>query len=217
MEKYPEMSPYLYCKNNPELFIDHHGDSIIVNNIGVIEKRLGSDFGVYLSTDGVNNYLGDLNGTIDINDIFETLLLENAKKAKFMSPIAFRNHVKNKGDWDLKNNREMIYGIANNTNTKFLFKGKLMSSQDLGNYHYGVVAKSNIYFTEEFALRQAGQAQIKAGTSRAEWIIRSAPPFLIHSSTGSFYVIPKLIPPYGDDPIDQLSIQQGFRHFDFND
>ena len=111
----------------------------------------------------------------------------------------------------------MIYGIANKTNTKFLFNEELMSSQDLGNYHYGVVAKSNIFFSEEFALRQAGQAQIKAGTSRAEWIIRAGTPTLIHSSTGSFYVIPKLIPPYGDDPIDQFWIQQGFRHFYFND
>ena len=77
----------------------------------------------------------------------------SASAKKIWSPFRFRNLVKTNGEWDLKNNKKTIYGIANDGNTRFEFQGKMMEAQDIGNHHFGVVVEAYGLFPEEFALR----------------------------------------------------------------
>lgn len=90
----------------------------------------------------------------------------------------------------------------------------LLTSEDIGNHHFGAVTKSNVIITESFALEQAGAAQIAAGTSRPEWQIKAIVPFSIVSSSGSIFTgyTEVLLPPYGDDPNDQKWIKLGFEY-----
>lgn len=49
-------------------------------------------------------------------------------------------------------NKNTIYGIGNDGKTQFLFNGKSMEAQDIGNHHFGAVA--NAYgFGQEFSLK----------------------------------------------------------------
>jgi hypothetical protein len=86
-------------------------------------------------------------------------------------PLWFYDQVRNGGPWDFKQ------------------QGK--PYEDAGNYHYGYMAAcSGIPLS--VALRAAGWAQRRLGTSKPQW---GAP------WTG---------PPYGDDPADQIQIEGGF-------
>ena len=160
---------------------------------------------------GVLKKLGELGGKININEIYKNLLKINTGIAENTSnPISFYNLVKTKGEWDLKANKKTIYGIGNDGKTQFIFGRQSMESQDIGNHHFGVVAKG-FGFPEEFTLRQAGQYQIKPGTSRSEWQKTET------VVTGANYSGPiyskVLLPPYGDDPRDQKNIVNGFNYY----
>lgn len=50
-------------------------------------------------------------------------------------------------------------------------------------------------------LREAGRAQIAAGTSKSEW---GTPGYYIFGGSGSF----------GDDPKDQTMIREGMKYYD---
>lgn len=98
----------------------------------------------------------------------------NIKEAERMTAIEFYNAVRNGGKWDYKQ-----------LDKKFA---------EFGNFHFGIVAKA-AGFSEEFSLRMAGAAQIKAGTSSPDWSN------------------PLLSEPYGDDPDDQNWIKSGFHTY----
>jgi hypothetical protein len=140
------------------------------------------------------------------------------KAAKGMwNPVTFKNMVKNKGEWDLKNNMNTIYGLANHfkgSETTFTFQGKNMTAQDMGNHHFGAVGKAYGMFSEKFMLQQAGAAQIGAGTSRPEWQQYTETTSTITPLSGATTTTRTMLPPYGDDPRDQEWINAGFDYYD---
>ena len=77
-----------------------------------------------------------------------------------------------------------------------------------------------MWFGEKFLLKQAGDAQIAAGTSKPEW-----QKYKEHNGTfqpGGYgqpqkiTVAREMLPPYGDDPHDQEMIKEGFKYYDKN-
>lgn len=159
--------------------------------------------------------LGEIGGNIDMSVIYANLAKQNSDQAKGMwNPFAFRNLVKSGGEWDLKNNMNTIWGLANHTKdlqTAFLFGGNKMEAQDVGNHHFGVVGKAFGLFSEEYMLRKAGEAQIAAGTSRPEWQIYKTEIFVAPGPVT--YQRRVMLAPYGDDPRDQRWIRTGFTYY----
>jgi RHS repeat-associated protein len=215
--KFPFFSSYQYGGNNPIKFIDINGDSIFVNNVGTITRNDYTDNSVFLQQNGQLSFIGTLGGQIDANNIFTNLLEQNTKEAKDIYwPFTFYNKVRNKGKYDIKNDKNSIFGLANNKEykaTKFSFRSKSYSSSDLGNFQFGVLSKASpslSFLSEEGILKQAGSAQIEAGTSRPEWQIYKSIT-VYHSITPTTMNV--MQPPYCDDPRDQEMIIEGFRFF----
>jgi hypothetical protein len=222
-------SVYAAMGNNPILKKDPLGDTIIVDKYGNVQKQYGKDNLVFLQKGKNLIQIGELGKSIDGSKIFKNLLNKNIKYARrHWSPTEFRNLVRSKGEWDLKNNKNTIYGLANSfdkgkeTKTQFSFQNSSYTAEELGNYHYGATGKAwNFFmFTEETLLRKAGEAQIAAGTSKPEWQKHEyitttfqpggcGPPTKIRIDAG-------LLPPYGDDPRDQEMIKKGFKYYDTN-
>ena len=211
-EKYYSVSPYAYCAGNPVINIDERGDSLIVSNTGVIIETQGQDSGVYYYENNEYHYIGDLNGIIDLDYIFSNLLIKNSRFSRYLDPLLFYVLVHNHGAWDFKNNKKTLWGIANNTKTIFLFNGVEMSSQDIGNMHYGRVAASSRWCSLNIALKMAGYAQRHAGTSRPEWINYDVDIMIYQSTCGAYINYRHLLPPYGDDPADQKRIRYGYNY-----
>jgi RHS repeat-associated protein len=89
----------------------------------------------------------------------------------------FRDQVRNGAPWDYK---QYDRGF-----------------EDFGNYNYGYTGAA-MGLQTDFLLRQAGRAQVAAGTSRPEW-----------GDPGYFGGLFGGTPPYGDDPHDQEMIRRG--------
>ena len=223
------MTPYAYTNNNPINLIDPTGmesESIHIDKYGNILKNVNDgDNGVYIhqnattksdidkvynknNTSAGGRKIGEIGGKLDINEIYTNTLNENIKESKGVySPFTFRNYVKTNGKWDLKNNKNTVYGLTNDGKTQFLFNGQTMESQDIGNHHFGVVALAyGLFPSEEFILEKAGEYQIKSGTSKPEWQrYKIEKIFWIEKKT--------ILPPYGDDPRDQQWIKAGFKYY----
>jgi Bacterial toxin 44 len=174
---------------------------------------------VYLMQNGQSILLGYIGGIIDISDIYRNLLEQNISIAVGMyDPRQFKDFVNYGGIWDYKarynqqGRRNTIYGYVNlikNNNTSFYFEGKILDSQDMGNHHYGVMGKACKCFgliTEQTLLEQAGIAQMKRGSSNPEWQKWE----IIEDGDGVSAV---MLPPYGDDPRDQMWITSGFYYW----
>ena len=220
----PSMSPYSIFAGNPIWHSDPLLDTIIVNNKGGITRNDKTDKLVFMADkNGKLTSLGELGKKVDANTIYKNLAKDNAKEAKaILNPLTFYNNVKTGGDWDLKSDKDNIFGLANILankggidQTQFLFQGKNMEAQDVGNHHFGVVGKAYGLFSEEYMLRQAGEYQIKSGTSKPEWrpVIKVEKDMYIeHGMKVKTTEIIKL-PPYGDDPRDQEWIKAGFQYY----
>lgn len=101
----------------------------------------------------------------------------NIEDASHMSPIDFYSHVRNKGPWDYKQ------------------RGRHGQYENFGNFNYGATGLATGLFGEQVLLRMAGWAQIRAGTSKANF----------GHPWGSA--------PYGDSPKDQAMIKKGFSYY----
>ena len=188
---------------------------IVIDRYGYILQNTKKGNRVFLSEHDGLTYLGNLGGEIGIDYIYPQLLIKNGGTAKALwNPFKFRKLVKTRGEWDLKNNKRTIDGLANGTKTRFLYKEDRLESQDVGNHHFGYVSKAYGLFTEEFVLRQAGKYQIKSGTSKPEWQKNENYDFTLNANPLSAGpIVHFLPPPYGDNPRDQMWIQQGFDEY----
>ena len=212
-------SPYVGLGNNPIIYLDPKGDTVIVDNTGYITRNDETDNLVFTNNEkGDLMALGEIGGEIDADYIYSNLLDKNIDEAEGMwNPFSFRSKVKGGGEWDLKNNMKTIFGLANHTigeKTSFLFQGVSMEAQDIGNHHFGAVGKAIGLFSEEFMLKQAGEAQIAAGTSKQEWQVYNEETRHTYNRGGrTTYKVQVMQPPYGDDPRDQKWIKSGFQYY----
>ncbi len=118
--------------------------------------------------------------------------------------MTFYSIVKTGGDWDLKNNENTIFGVANKSKfgeTLFEFEEMKMEPQDIWNHHFGATGKATGLFSEWLLQSSAGFYQMLSGTSKPEWQSGKMTPFIF---------------PYGDDPRDQIWMMFGFDYYDRN-
>jgi hypothetical protein len=205
------VSPDAHSDSNSLNMADVCG--IIVDRYGYIIRNDKTSNYVFLCEDDKVIPLGELGGKITADYIYSNLLQRNAKTAKAMwSPFKFRELVKTKGEWDLKNNKRTIFGLGNKRTTNFIYKGEAVKSQDIGNHHFGYIAKAYGLFPEMFVLRQAGNYQIKSGTSKKEWQEDARLLFLPNPMSAG-PVVHQVKAPYGDNPRDQMWIKKGFADY----
>ena len=208
-EKYYGTSGYTYCVDNPISLIDSNGDSVIVNNVGYISRDDQKDNSVYLQENNEIIFLGKIGGTINANKIYSNLLNKDISVAKKMlNPFIFKSLVKDNGSWDFKNDKNSIFGLANDNKTYFEFHNEKMNSQDIGNHHFGAVSRA-FGFPKLFSLFEAGRNQMKKNLSKSIW----QPKLKVNIPSSIIYFnIP--LPPFGDDPEDQKYIIEGFSYYD---
>ncbi|MDR3714030.1 MAG: DUF6443 domain-containing protein [Puia sp.] len=195
---------------------------IVVGNDGRIfqNDKKSPDVYVHHFLGNSNRWIGQIGNNIDADEIFSNLLNKDINYASgIVLPTTFYNLVRNHGEWDLKNNKSTIYGFAhaydrqNNTSTLFAFQGAQYTSENMGNYLFGATGSATWFGDEEFLLRQAGAAQMAAKTSKPEWQVY-APPVKFYGEQGQPYSIPgEMLPPYGDDPEDQMMIKAGVNYY----
>jgi hypothetical protein len=94
-------------------------------------------------------------------------------------PWWFKDQVQNKGPWDYKQQNRLF--------------------EDFGNFNYGAAGYA-FGFPETLLLREAGRASLAADPTRKNMELGD-PGSRLNPWGGT--------PPYGDDPADQIQIQQG--------
>jgi RHS repeat-associated protein len=96
----PDYAQSLYSSmnDNPIIFNDPMGDTIVVDKRGNVTKQYGKDNLVFLQKGKQLTQIGELGKSIDGNKIFKNLLNKNIAYArKHSNPLKFKNLVKNKG------------------------------------------------------------------------------------------------------------------------
>jgi RHS repeat-associated protein len=210
------MSLYVAMNNNSIRYTDPLGDTIFVNKTGYVIRNDKKDNLVFMQGDkGKIIQLGELGKKINVNIIYKNLLTQNMKEAEgIYNPFKFKSLVQARGEWDLKVNKKTIFGLGNDGKTHFLFRSKLMEAQDIGNHHFGAVANA-FGFSQDFALKQVGNAQMNSGTSKREWQIYGPQQVVGSTFEAPIYARP-ILPPYGDDPRDQSFIKEGYQYHNEN-
>ena len=127
----------------------------------------------------------------DITDDLMAKMEANASDSAILNPFTFRKKVRNKGDWDYKNQKGTIYESGKYNN--YFFNGEIITGDAPGNINYGYVGKAAWWASEKLLFKQAGKAQKAAGTSLPEW---DKPPY------------------YGDDPNDYNMIKKGIQLYE---
>jgi hypothetical protein len=189
------------------IYVDSYG--FVMNENILQNQKLSIGLKVYQDLNTGRALLGQIGDQIEATQIFSNIINKNYDTAKtIIYPPTFKGLVQKNGVWDYKNRSNHLLGKIHidglNETTLFKFYDMRMRSTDFGNFHFAIMALSTFLpWSEEFILQQAGEAQIRDGTSKREW--QNYTTEMIGGET-----ITVLAPPYGDDPIDQFWIKKGF-------
>ena len=208
-------SQFVYVGNTPIIATDKDGFETYVNIYGEILtdfRILNPDDPSVILVDkkGKWSKIGRLGGEIDITGIFDNLVATRYEEAKSLfNPLLFMKYVETGGAWDIKNNVDLIFGVANDNDTWYNYYGEIMRPDAPGNILYGVVGLAfgdnypAVFFSEGLLQYAAGWAQLKDNHSKDEWI---KGPIVTLLGTK----LPPFKKPFADDPIDQYYIRKGF-------
>jgi RHS repeat-associated protein len=218
-EKYYGLTPYNYCGNNPLIAVDPSGLEYYVNKYGIVQDRCPdypeSDE-VFLVDGNNKESLGFIGGTIKADKILNNLINFHKGTARKMDMYNFGMAVKTGGRWDLKNRKNMIFGLTWQINNKtdgdiqtwFTFEGYDMEANDVGNFFYGVMGKY-AGIENETLYMGAGAAEIYKKAT--EYGLNIFNPF--SSSSWDWWArageLTIGLPPYGDMNRDRKWINAG--------
>lgn len=98
------------------------------------------------------------------------------------------------------------------------YTGSLPRSEDINNFHFGVVGKACGLFGERTMLEVAGEIEMKKAAEKNQQVPKEWRPVVGWKTTrgedGKGGLGSKLGPPYGDNPDDHEWIKRGFKYYD---
>jgi hypothetical protein len=143
---------------------DDGDKGVYVHNNGTTKSQVDNQRQGGKYTGGDGNFIGELGGNIDITEIYSSILSDHSSEAEsgfdyyidngdtYIRPNAtsvlkmWVDLVKQGGDWDLKNNKSTIFGVAwafdhsskkGAKKTNFIAKNIAGNAADFGNHHAG--------------------------------------------------------------------------------
>lgn len=156
--------------------------SIGASGVSAEVVRKSSNVGTYAVVNPGGNVTASFSKTMLKNAATTWQVKETDKVYPVGTGMFFAEKVKSRGPWDYKHS----YG----TSTKYVFGGKSMTGEGLGNLHYGYVGRFG-GFSGNLLRSAAGAVQIYSGTALGKWYRT-----------------------YFDDPNDQYYINLGIGYHD---